>query len=51
MILSKLIFDNTQSSNIVKISFEDMCQIIKNEAKIDKFLSQQTLDFRRDEIE
>jgi len=51
MILSKLIFDNPKSSNIIQIPFEDMCQIIKNEAKIDKFLSQEALDFRRDEIE
>jgi len=49
MILSKVVFDKTRTEKIMKISLEDMRQIIKFEAEIDQFYRKQTQNSRKDE--
>ena len=51
MILSKVIFDKSYTENVVKFLLDDMRQIIKFEAEIDKFYRKQEQNSRRDEVE
>ena len=41
ILFSKIIFDKSNTGDILKLSVENMRQIIKTEAKIDKFLAKQ----------
>ena len=51
MILSKVIFDKSYIENVIKFLLDDMRQIIKFEAEIDKFYRKQEQNSRRDEVE
>lgn len=51
MNLSELIFDKFNTENIFRMPLEDMRQIIKNEAKIAKFITRKTQNSRRIKIE
>jgi len=51
MILSESLFDESNSEDILKMTVDDMRQIIKNEAKFDKFFKLQAQKSGREEIE
>ncbi len=51
MILSNVIFDNSHMENVFKLSLDDMRQIIKFEAEIDKFYRKQVQNSRSSELE
>jgi hypothetical protein len=51
MILSEIVYDKSNSDDVLKMTVDDMRQIIKNEAKFDKFFKIQAQKSGREEIE